>query len=83
MRLVSPSSQPQFSMVVDFYPVKHYDGSIYKGKFLKVLTFDGCTQSKKVVNQRDMEREVGERLALNYTVECYNLDAQIVSICAN
>lgn len=80
MKLVSSSPHP---MIVDFYPCARFnDKSIIKDKFLKVLTFCGQTQSKKVISSEEMEQEVDERLKLNYTVEGFNEDPQFVSISA-
>ena len=64
-------------MVLDFYPVKNNSGT-----FLRVLTFEGATQSKKVVSKKDMISDVNSRLSsvnhIPYSVVDFNLDPQLV-----
>ena len=65
------------NMVVDFYPVKFYDGTISEKRMIKVLTFMGSTQSKSLINKKDMQQEVDSRvIGYNYQVTGFNTDAQ-------
>ena len=50
------------NMMVDFYPVKFADGTINSRQMIKIVTFMGGTQSKSMINKRDMEREVDSRV---------------------
>lgn len=50
------------NMVVDFYPVKFVDGTISERQMLKTVTFMGGTQSKSMINKRDMQREIDSRV---------------------
>jgi len=57
------------NMVVDFYPVKFADGTINSRQVLKIVTFMGGTQSKSMINKRDMQREIDSRVdGYNYEV---------------
>ena len=72
-------------MVVDFYPVKFSDGTINSRQMLKVVTFMGGTQSKSMINKRDMEREVDSRLGYGYEVTAFNEIPQLFNpglVCA-
>lgn len=50
------------NMIVDFYPVKYADNSISTRYILKVLTFSNCTQSKRYISKKDLDREVNDRV---------------------
>ena len=50
------------NMVVEFYPVKFSDGTMYDRRILKVVTFCGQSQSKRYINKKDMEYEVDSRV---------------------
>lgn len=65
------------NMVVDFYPVKFVDGTINARQVLKIVTFMGGTQSKSMINKRDMEREIDSRLGYGYEVTDFHVIPQL------
>ena len=61
------------NMVVDFYPVKFYDGTINESRMIKILTFMGSTQSKSLISKKDFQREVDSRVeGYGYNVTGFN-----------
>jgi|TARA_B100002019_G_scaffold291219_1_gene310761 hypothetical protein len=60
------------NMVVDFYPLKFATGEVHNRLMLKIVTFSGCTQSKRYINKKDMNREVYERVE-NYGYDVTDL----------
>jgi hypothetical protein len=69
------------SMVVDFYPIKTPMGNVSKEWFLKTLTFQGETQSKKFVNRIEMNLEVENYLnhSIPYEVVEFNTIPQLAN----
>jgi hypothetical protein len=69
------------SMVVDFYPIKTPMGNVSKEWFLKTLTFQGETQSKKFVNRIEMSLEVENYLnhSIPYEVVEFNTIPQLAN----
>jgi hypothetical protein len=69
------------SMVVDFYPIKTPMGNVSKEWFLKTLTFQGETQSKKFVNRIEMSLEVENYLnhSIPYEVIEFNTIPQLAN----
>ena len=69
------------SMVVDFYPIKTPMGNVSKEWFLKTLTFQGQTQSKKFVNRIEMSLEVENYLnhSIPYEVIEFNTIPQLAN----
>ena len=69
------------SMVVDFYPIKTPMGNVSKECFLKTLTFQGETQSKKFVNRIEMNLEVENYLnhSIPYEVVEFNTIPQLAN----
>jgi hypothetical protein len=82
MQLTHPAS----TLTVDFYPVKFADGTINSRQVLKIVTFMGGTQSKSMINKRDMEREVDSRVnGYGYEVTGFNEIPQLFNpglVCA-
>ena len=82
MQLTHPAS----TLTVDFYPVKFVDGTINSRQVLKVVTFMGGTQSKSMINKRDMEREVDSRVnGYGYEVTDFHVIPQLFNsalVCA-
>ena len=68
-------------MVVDFYPIKTPMGDVSKEWFLKTLTFQGETQSKKFVNRIEMSLEVENYLnhSIPYEVVEFNTIPQLAN----
>lgn len=68
-------------MVVDFYPIKTPMGDVSKEWFLKTLTFQGKTQSKKFVNRIEMSLEVENYLnhSIPYEVVEFNTIPQLAN----
>ena len=62
-------SSKKGSMVLDFYPIKDYNDNIVEGKFLRILSFMGQTQTKRIVNEAQMNEEILDRVSnYNYNV---------------
>ena len=55
-------SSKKGSMVLDFYPIKDYNDNIVEGKFLRILSFMGQTQTKRVVTKEVMDEDVNNRV---------------------
>ena len=60
------------SMAVDFYPIKTPMGNVCEEWFLKVLTFQGETQSKKFLNRVEMNLEIEGYIDHQYEVVSFN-----------
>ena len=50
------------SMVLDFYPIKDWNNNIIPGKFLRILSFMGQTQTKRIVTKKTMDEDVNNRI---------------------
>ena len=60
-------------MLLDFYPIKGWDDITIPGKFLRILTFRGETQTKRIVTSDIMDSEVVNRVDnYGYKVTDYN-----------
>ena len=55
-------SSKKGSMVLDFYPIKDWNDNIVEGKFLRILSFMGQTQTKRIVSQETMDDDVNSRV---------------------
>ena len=55
-------SSKKGSMVLDFYPIKDWNDNIIEGKFLRILSFMGQTQTKRVVTKEIMDEDVNNRV---------------------
>jgi len=69
------------SMVVDYYPIKTPYGDVSKEWFLKILTFQGATQSKKFLNRIEMNLDIQEHL--NHTIPYEVVDFNTIPQLAN
>ena len=49
-------------MVLDFYPIKDWNDNIIPDKFLRILSFMGQTQTKRVVTKEVMDEDVNNRV---------------------
>ena len=67
-------------MVLDFYPIKGWDDITIPGKFLRILTFRGETQTKRIVSSETMDSEVIDRVDnYGYNVTDYHTIPQYSS----
>ena len=48
------------NMVVDFYPVKNWDGEMINNRILKVLSFRGDKQKKMIITRDEFYYQVRE-----------------------
>ncbi len=55
-------SSKKGSMVLDFYPIKDWNNNIIPGKFLRILSFMGQTQTKRIVTKEVMDEDVNNRV---------------------
>ena len=68
------------SMLLDFYPIKRWDNNIVPDKFLRILTFRGETQTKRIVSGEIMNSEVIDRVEnYGYNVTDYHTIPQYSS----
>ena len=67
------------SMMVDFYPIKTPMGNVSEEWFLKTLTFQGETQSKKFLNRIEMNLEVDGYIDHQYEVVDFNTIPQLAN----
>ena len=54
------------SIVLDYYPIKGWQSNIFPEKFLRVLSFKGETQTKRIVTEEQMNDEILDRVS-NYS----------------
>jgi len=54
------------SIVLDYYPIKGWQSNIFPEKFLRVLSFKGETQTKRIVTEEQMNEEILDRVS-NYS----------------
>ena len=69
------------NMVVDFYPVKNWDGEMINNRILKVLRFRGDKQKKMLITRDEFYYQVREYiLQCKYKVTNEYYPAQYVNI---
>ena len=69
------------NMVVDFYPVKNWDGQLIANRMLKVLSFRGDTQKKMIITRDEFYYQVREYIKdCKYSVTSEYMPAQFVSL---
>ena len=57
------------SIVLDYYPIKNGNSNILPDKFLRVLSFKGDTQTKRIISEDQMNDEILDRVSnYNYNV---------------
>ena len=68
------------NMVVDFYPVKKWDGELINNRMLKVLSFRGDMQKKMLITKDEFYSQVREYI-MQYKYKVTNEDypAQYIS----
>tara|TARA_Y100000590_G_scaffold409424_1_gene501590 strand:- start:352 stop:603 length:252 start_codon:yes stop_codon:yes gene_type:complete len=68
------------NMVVDFYPVKSWDGKLISNRMLKVLSFRGDTQKKMLITRNEFYYQVKEYLKdYKYKVTSEYMPAQFIN----
>ena len=69
------------AMVVDYYPIKNPMGDVSAEWFLKVLSFQGETQSKKFLSRIEMKLQLDDYLEreIPYEVVDFNTIPQLAN----
>ena len=69
------------NMVVDFYPVKNWDGKLINNRMLKVLSFRGDTQKKMIITRDEFYYQLREYIKdCKYKVTSEYMPAQFVTL---
>ena len=50
------------TIVLDYYPIKTWSNNIIPDKYLRILTFKGQTQTKRIVSTQQLDEEVRDRV---------------------
>ena len=68
------------NMVVDFYPVKNWDGEMINDRILKVLSFRGDKQKKMLITRDEFGHQIKEYIHhYKYKVTSKYSPAQFIS----
>ena len=68
------------NMVVDFYPVKNWDGEMINNRILKVLSFRGDKQKKMIITRDEFYYQVREYIKdCKYSVTSEYMPPQYIS----
>ena len=68
------------NMVVDFYPVKNWDGEMINNRILKVLRFRGDKQKKMLITRDEFYYQVREYIKdCKYSVTSEYMPAQYIN----
>ena len=68
------------NMVVDFYPVKNWDGKLISNRMLKVLSFRGDMQKKMIITRNEFYYQVKEYIKDHkYSVTSEYMPAQFIN----
>ena len=59
------------TIVLDYYPIKNWSNNIIPDKYLRILSFKGQTQTKRIVNTTQLDEEVRDRVD-NYSYSITN-----------
>ena len=54
------------SIVLDYYPIKNGNSKVLPDKFLRILTFKGQTQTKRIITEVQLNEEITDRVT-NYS----------------
>ena len=54
------------TIVLDYYPIKTWSNNIIPDKFLRILTFRGETQTKRIITEAQLNEEITDRVT-NYS----------------
>ena len=66
------------NMVVDFYPVKNWDGEMINNRILKVLRFRGDKQKKMLITRDEFYYQVKEYVNHKYNITSEYMPAQYI-----
>ena len=50
------------TIVLDYYPIKTWSNNIIPDKYLRILSFKGETQTKRIVSTSQLDEEVRDRV---------------------
>ena len=57
------------SIVLDYYPIKTWSNNIIPEKYLRILSFKGQTQTKRIISEAQLNEEILDRVTnYNYNV---------------
>ena len=57
------------TIVLDYYPIKTWSNNIIPDKYLRILSFKGETQTKRIVSTSQLDEEVRDRVDnYNYVI---------------
>ena len=57
------------TIVLDYYPIKNWSNNIIPDKYLRILSFKGDTQTKRIVSTSQLDEEVRDRVDnYNYSI---------------
>ncbi len=57
------------SICIDYYPIKNGNSNILPDKFLRILSFRGETQTKRIISEAQLNDEILDRVSnYNYNV---------------
>ena len=51
---------------IDYYPIKTWSNNIIPEKYLRILTFKGQTQTKRIITEAQLNEEITDRVT-NYS----------------
>ena len=54
------------SIVLDYYPIKTWNNNIIPEKYLRILSFKGQTQTKRIITEAQLNDEILDRVT-NYS----------------
>ena len=54
------------SICIDYYPIKTWSNNIIPEKYLRILTFRGQTQTKRIITEAQLNEEITDRVT-NYS----------------
>ena len=54
------------SICIDYYPIKTWSNNIIPEKYLRILTFKGETQTKRIITEAQLNDEILDRVS-NYS----------------
>ena len=64
------------SIVLDYYPIKTWSNNIIPEKYLRILSFKGQTQTKRIISEEQLNDEVLDRVS-NYS---YNVTDNLLNL---